>query len=82
MIPVIFDPASFYGHSEYELAISSMFGGFGKTFYTEYHKKIPQAPGFCERQDLYKLFHNLNHWNHFGTGYRTASIKLMKSLLK
>ncbi|XP_035827740.1 ketosamine-3-kinase, partial [Aplysia californica] len=32
--PVVFDPASFYGHSEYDLAISNMFGGFGRDFFT------------------------------------------------
>ena len=44
--PVIFDPASFYGHSEYELSISKLFGGFSPGFYNEYFKKIPQQKGF------------------------------------
>ncbi|KAJ0001322.1 hypothetical protein NQD34_006342 [Periophthalmus magnuspinnatus] len=47
--PVIFDPASFYGHSEYELGIAGMFGGFGKSFYSAYHEKIPKAPGFAPK---------------------------------
>jgi hypothetical protein len=59
---VAFDPATFYGHHEYDLAIAAMFGGFNKAFYSEYHKYIPQQPGFNKRQDLYKLFHNINHW--------------------
>ncbi|KAK1785582.1 hypothetical protein P4O66_018943 [Electrophorus voltai] len=70
--PIIFDPASFYGHSEFELAIAGMFGGFGRRFYDAYHQKIPKAPGFEQRLKLYQLFHYLNHWNHFGSGYRTA----------
>ncbi|XP_012726503.2 ketosamine-3-kinase isoform X1 [Fundulus heteroclitus] len=80
--PVIFDPASFYGHSEYELAIAGMFGGFNSSFYSVYHDKIPQAPGFSQRSQLYQLFHYLNHWNHFGGGYRGSSIRIMKNLLK
>ncbi|CAL9693226.1 unnamed protein product [Knipowitschia caucasica] len=80
--PVIFDPASFYGHSEYELGIAGMFGGFGKSFYSAYHDKIPKAPGFAQRNQLYQLFHHLNHWNHFGGSYRDSSIKIMKDLLK
>ncbi|KAJ6655047.1 hypothetical protein lerEdw1_006100 [Lerista edwardsae] len=67
--PVIFDPASFYGHSEYELAIAGMFGGFSGSFYSAYHSKIPKAPGFEKRLKLYQLFHYMNHWNHFGGGY-------------
>ncbi|XP_048467007.1 ketosamine-3-kinase isoform X3 [Rhincodon typus] len=80
--PVIFDPSSFYGHSEYELSISGIFGGFGAAFYTAYHNKIPKASGFEKRLKLYQLFHYLNHWNHFGTGYRGSSISTMKALLK
>ncbi|XP_068606299.1 ketosamine-3-kinase-like [Brachionichthys hirsutus] len=80
--PVVFDPASFYGHSEFELSISGMFGGFNNCFYSAYHEKIPQAPGFAKRKQLYQLFHYLNHWNHFGGGYRGSSIKIMKDLLK
>lgn len=80
--PVTFDPASFYGHSEFELGIAGMFGGFNSTFYSAYHSKIPQAPGFAKRNQLYQLFHYLNHWNHFGGGYRGSSIRVMKTLLK
>ncbi|XP_045889360.1 ketosamine-3-kinase isoform X2 [Micropterus dolomieu] len=80
--PVIFDPASFYGHSEFELGIAGMFGGFNSSFYSAYHEKIPQAPGFAKRNQLYQLFHYLNHWNHFGGGYRGSSIRIMKNLLK
>lgn len=80
--PVIFDPASFYGHSEYELAIAGMFGGFDRSFYSAYHSEIPRAPGFEKRLQLYQLFHYLNHWNHFGSGYRGSSLSIMRSLTK
>uniref|UniRef100_A0A8C5QD09 protein-ribulosamine 3-kinase n=1 Tax=Leptobrachium leishanense TaxID=445787 RepID=A0A8C5QD09_9ANUR len=80
--PVIFDPASFYGHSEFELAIAGMFGGFSGSFYSAYHAKIPKSPGFERRQKLYQLFHYLNHWNHFGGGYRGSSLSIMRSLVK
>ncbi|XP_061472523.1 ketosamine-3-kinase isoform X5 [Rhineura floridana] len=79
--PVIFDPASFYGHSEYELAIAGMFGGFSGSFYSAYHSKIPKAPGFDKRLKLYQLFHYMNHWNHFGGGYRGSSINIMRNLV-
>ncbi|XP_034751196.1 ketosamine-3-kinase isoform X2 [Etheostoma cragini] len=82
MGPVIFDPASFYGHSEYELGIAGMFGGFNSSFYSAYHDKIPKATGFAKRNQLYQLFHYLNHWNHFGGGYRGSSISIMKNLMK
>ncbi|XP_006533337.1 ketosamine-3-kinase isoform X1 [Mus musculus] len=80
--PIIFDPASFYGHSEYELAIAGMFGGFSSSFYSAYHSKIPKTPGFEKRLQLYQLFHYLNHWNHFGSGYRGSSLNIMRNLSK
>lgn len=80
--PLIYDPASFYGHSEFELAIALMFGGFPRPFFTAYHQKIPKAPGFDRRQLLYQLFNYLNHWNHFGTGYRSPTLGTMRKLLK
>ncbi|XP_014809529.1 PREDICTED: ketosamine-3-kinase-like isoform X2 [Calidris pugnax] len=80
--PIIFDPASFYGHSEYELAIAGMFGGFSSSFYSAYHSKIPKAAGFEKRLKLYQLFHYMNHWNHFGTGYRGSSLNIMRNLVK
>ncbi|KAF2345709.1 Fructosamine/Ketosamine-3-kinase, partial [Trinorchestia longiramus] len=61
-VPVIFDPASFYGHHEYDLAIAMMFGGFSKSFFAAYFEKIPKASGWEKRNELYKLFHYLNHW--------------------
>ena len=59
---VIFDPASFYGHHEYELGIMTMFGGFNDRFWNKYFSIIPKSKGFSKRHKLYELFHNLNHW--------------------
>ncbi|KAL9578665.1 MAG: hypothetical protein Q9212_005579, partial [Teloschistes hypoglaucus] len=40
---VVFDPSAVYGHSEYELGIMNMFGGFGKGFFEEYHGICPKT---------------------------------------
>ncbi|XP_068036448.1 ketosamine-3-kinase-like [Anomalospiza imberbis] len=79
---IIFDPASFYGHSEYDLAIAGTFGGFSSSFYSAYHSKIPRAAGFEKRLKFYQLFHYMNHWNHFGSGYRGSYINIMRNLVK
>uniref|UniRef100_A0A8C5RMW3 protein-ribulosamine 3-kinase n=1 Tax=Laticauda laticaudata TaxID=8630 RepID=A0A8C5RMW3_LATLA len=80
--PIIFDPSCFYAHSEFELAIAMMFSGFSSSFFSAYHSKIPKTPGFEKRNSLYKLFHYINHWNHFGTEFRRPSLTVMQSLLK
>ncbi|PNP59343.1 hypothetical protein THARTR1_00833 [Trichoderma harzianum] len=40
---VVFDPSCVYGHSEYELGIMRMFGGYGGSFWSEYEKLVPRA---------------------------------------
>jgi protein-ribulosamine 3-kinase len=55
---VVYDPSSVYGHSEYELGIMRMFGGFGGTFMREYHNIKPKdepVEEYEDRVDLYEL---------------------------
>ncbi|KAI1704724.1 fructosamine kinase domain-containing protein [Ditylenchus destructor] len=81
--PVIFDPASFYGTSEFEFGMINMSTAFktDKEFHEAYHKLIPKRDGFGARTMLYELFHHLNHWNHFDGTYRASSLSLAHSLL-
>ena len=53
---VVFDPSSVYGHSEYELGIMKMFGGFGGSFFREYEKLIPKAEPKDEWDDRILLY--------------------------
>jgi len=76
----LFDPASFYGHHEFDLAIARMFGGFTAEFFGSYHRVVPRSEGFEERAVLYDLFHHLNHWNHFGDGYKSGCLRLLRKL--
>ncbi|KAH7719254.1 fructosamine kinase [Aphelenchoides avenae] len=80
--PVIFDPASFYGTSEYEFGIMHMFGGFDGAFHRAYGELIPKREGFEKRAKLYELFHHLNHWNHFGTSYKGSTLALAQELIR
>jgi protein-ribulosamine 3-kinase len=43
MSGVIFDPSAVYGHNEYEIGIQKMFGGFGSSFFNEYHNLVPKT---------------------------------------
>ena len=45
----MFDPASFFGHSEFELAIMDMFGGFQDPFWASYHAKVRATMCMCPR---------------------------------
>jgi protein-ribulosamine 3-kinase len=55
---VVYDPACVYGHSEYELGIMRMFGGFGSGFWKEYERLVPKTEPkeeFEDRVALYEL---------------------------
>ena len=53
---VIFDPGSCYAHSEYELGIMKMFGGFSAGFFKEYHRLIPKTHPKNEYNDRLLLY--------------------------
>ncbi|HEV2271443.1 MAG TPA: fructosamine kinase family protein [Steroidobacteraceae bacterium] len=67
--PVIFDPAVYYGDREADLAMTRLFGGFGRAFYDAYRTAAPLSAGHAVRAELYNLYHVLNHANLFGSGY-------------
>jgi len=67
--PVIFDPATYYGDREADLAMTELFGGFDNNFYAAYANIWPIEPGYPVRKTLYNLYHILNHYNLFGGGY-------------
>ncbi len=79
--PVIFDPAVYYGDRESDLAMTRLFGGFGRGFYSAYEAAWPLEPGHEARNDLYQLYHVLNHLNLFGSGYLGRSLDLLRGLV-
>lgn len=79
--PVIFDPACYYGDREADLAMTELFGGFGRDFYAAYQEAWMLNDGYETRKLLYNLYHILNHLNLFGGGYLRQSEAIMSRLL-
>jgi fructosamine-3-kinase len=79
--PYVFDPASYYGDREADIAFTYMFGGFSKEFYKGYQEIFPLDPGFGIRKTLYNLYHELNHYNLFGGGYARSAQSSINHLL-
>ena len=55
---VIFDPSASFAHSEFDLGIMKLFGGFGAGFFSEYHRLVPKTQPreeYDDRIDLYIL---------------------------
>ncbi|CAI5986394.1 unnamed protein product [Closterium sp. NIES-65] len=74
--PVILDPATYYGHSEAEFGMSWC-ASFGGSFWSAYFEVLPKQPGFEERVEIYKLYHYLNHYNLFGSSYRSSCTSII-----
>ncbi|MEE9492872.1 MAG: fructosamine kinase family protein [Gammaproteobacteria bacterium] len=79
--PAIFDPAVYYGDRETDLAMTKLFGGFGKDFYAAYEERLPLSTGYALRKNLYNLYHVLNHFNLFGGSYLSQARAMMQRLL-
>ncbi len=79
--PVVFDPASYHGDRETDLAMAELFGGFPEAFHRAYREVWPLDPGYRLRRGLYQLYHVLNHYNLFGGGYLARSLDLIRGLL-
>ena len=78
---VIFDPASYYGDRETDIAMTELFGGFEAGFYSAYKACYPLADGYQLRRDLYNLYHMLNHLNLFGATYLGACESISEKLM-
>ncbi len=79
--PCIMDPAVYYGHREADLAMTKLFGGFPIEFYRAYQKENPLPQGFDYRENIYLLYHVLNHLNLFGNSYYGQAVRLVWSYL-
>eukprot|EP00730_Choanoeca_flexa_P012836 TRINITY_DN4667_c0_g1_i1.p2 TRINITY_DN4667_c0_g1~~TRINITY_DN4667_c0_g1_i1.p2 ORF type:complete len:295 (+),score=52.05 TRINITY_DN4667_c0_g1_i1:2038-2922(+) len=80
--PVIYDPASYYGDRETDIAMTRLFGGFPRAFYDGYESAWPLPAGYKQRQQVYNLYHIVNHFNMFGGGYRAQAERIIADLCK
>ena len=77
----LIDPAVYYGHREADLAMTKIFGGFDSKFYSAYNEYFPLPEGYEFRENIYKLYHILNHLNLFGRGYYEQAMSLIKGYI-
>ncbi len=77
---VVYDPASYYGDRETDLAFTEVFGGFPRDFYEAYQTAHPFDEGYSERKIVYNLYHYLNHLNLFGSGYLGSCEQAIRSI--
>jgi fructosamine-3-kinase len=78
--PAVFDPSSYFGDREADLAMTELFGGFAPEFYEAYADQAPLPPGHALRRTLYNLYHVLNHLNLFGSSYLERAVAMAEEL--
>lgn len=76
--PYLIDPATYYGHSMVDIAMTRLFGGFGTEFYDIYHEITGKPDRYEEQIELYQLYYLLVHLNLFGSGYYSSVSSILK----
>jgi len=79
--PVIFDPATYYGDREVDIAMTYLFGSQASSYYQAYEQEWPLQPGFEQRKVIYNLYHILNHFVLFGGGYLSQANSMIHKIL-
>lgn len=77
-VPVLIDPAVYYGHPEIDWAMLDLFGNFPKISFDTYNEINPLEIGFQNRKYIYQLYPLLVHLVLFGSGYYSAVIRIVK----
>jgi len=79
--PVIFDPATYYGDRETDIAMTELFGGFSSAFYRGYNEAWQLDDGYQQRKNVYNLYHVLNHFNLFGGSYGNQARRIIEKII-
>ena len=80
--PALFDPAPLYGDREFDIGITTVFGGFTQEFYDEYNQQLPLAKGSQKRIEFYRLYLLMIHLLKFGGMYADSVQRSMKIILE
>ena len=77
-MPVLIDPAVYYGHPSIDLGMTTLFGGFDPLFYESYNHQIPFPSNYRKQWEICNLYPLLIHLNLFGKGYLQSIISTIQ----
>ena len=80
--PVLIDPAVYRGCREAEWGMIVWFGGCPPAFESGYQHQWPMPAGWKRRVEIYKLYHQLNHLNLFGSSYAGVCQQTSREILR
>ena len=79
--PALFDPSPFYGDREFDIGITTVFGGFNDEFYSRYNELYPLEEGCKLRFEFYRLYLYMVHLIKFGELYESSVNMTMENIL-
>ena len=68
-VPVLIDPAVYFGHRSVDLGMTTLFGGFHSLFYESYHYHFTLPSNYKEQWKVCNLYPLLIHLHLFGSSY-------------
>ncbi|USS87379.1 fructosamine kinase family protein [Fructilactobacillus hinvesii] len=80
--PLLIDPDVYYGDREFDLGVTTVFGGFTDAFYEGYQHEYPFQPGIADRLIWYRFYYVLMHVVLFGESYGPFLDQICATLLK
>jgi len=79
--PALFDPAPFYGDREFDIGVTTSFGGYPQEFYEAYQEFLPMAAGYEKRLIFYRLYVFMVHLLKFGGIYESRVEQTLQEIL-
>ncbi|MFI5132346.1 MAG: fructosamine kinase family protein [Chitinophagales bacterium] len=77
-LPVLIDPATYFGHRSMDLAMTTLFSGFEQPFYESYHYHFAFPANYREQWEICNLYPLLIHLNLFGESYLSDISRTLK----
>jgi fructosamine-3-kinase len=77
-MPVLIDPAVYYGYAAVDLAMTTLFGGFDSAFYDSYNQLLPFPANHRRQWEICNLYPLLIHLNLFGRGYLQSIVSTIQ----
>lgn len=79
--PALFDPSPFYGDREFDIGITTVFGGFSDEFYQKYNEIYPLDEGWQYRIEFYRLYLYMVHMVKFGNTYKGSTDRTLDRII-
>ncbi|MGM9892430.1 fructosamine kinase family protein [Limosilactobacillus sp.] len=76
--PYLIDPDAVYGDREFDLAMTTVFGGFDQEFYQAYAQVYPFTPGINDRLPWYRFYYLCMHLILFGESYGPSVDRILE----